>query len=152
LAAIPLAWLFLAPLFWRATGSVLGWYLRRKTDGRRSQILEVMEEEERAFEQKNHGRTAGDDDEWETVEAYAVGSANNGEMGEAEWDGIVGFFHPFWYVSSVTAGLRRLIGQAMLEAEARGFSGLPSERLKKGGQRRSASCILEITTWRRTPS
>ena len=31
----------------------------------------------------------------ESVDAYAVGFAKNGEKGEQEWDGIVGFFHPF---------------------------------------------------------
>jgi alpha-1,2-mannosyltransferase len=99
LAAIPFAWLFLVPLLWRAAGLMLGWYLRRKTDGRRARVLEVIEEDEKAFEQNSQGRSASDDDEWEAVEAYAVSSANNGETGEAEWDGIVGFFHPFWYVA-----------------------------------------------------
>lgn len=90
---LPLTMLLLGPrlVFW--VGSILGSYLRNKTAGRRGQILEMTEKDEAEFE-KNKGRR--DSDEWENVDAYAVGTAGNGEKGQSEWDGIVGFYHPFW--------------------------------------------------------
>lgn len=87
---------YLTPFFMRRVGSALGWYLRRKTEGRRASLLEVMEEDEKAYLEK---QTAGEktlDGDWENVEAYALGSSPNGQTGEKQWDGIVGFFHPFW--------------------------------------------------------
>jgi alpha-1,2-mannosyltransferase len=97
LAIFPLVALFVIPIAWRLVGASLGWYLRKKTDGRRCRILEVMEEDRRAFAESNKEHK-GSDDEWENIDAHAVGTSGNGEKGEKEWDGIVGFFHPFWYV------------------------------------------------------
>jgi hypothetical protein len=90
---IPLTALILGPRIGQAFGQALGWYLRRKTAGRREQILETVEEDEKILE-KEGGRRGSD--EWENVESYTVGTAKNGEKADKEWDGIVGFFHPFW--------------------------------------------------------
>jgi alpha-1,2-mannosyltransferase len=97
LAVLPIAAILILPIAWQAMGIVLGWYLRKKTDGRRHHILEVMEQEEKTFS-ATHPERKGSDDEWENVEAYATGTSGNGEKGQKEWDGIVGFFHPFWSV------------------------------------------------------
>lgn len=78
-----------------AVGRSLGYYLRKKTAGRKAQILEKVEADEKEWVAKAEGRR--DSDEWENVEAYATGTAKNGDKGDKEWDGIVGFFHPFWY-------------------------------------------------------
>ncbi|KAK3371193.1 glycosyltransferase family 4 protein [Lasiosphaeria ovina] len=105
-AVTPLASLFLVPLLWRALGSALGRYLRTKTDGRRGQILELMDADEKKYQDKKNGDQApagqeggggggGEDDGWENVDAYAVGTSQNGDKEEQEWEGIVGFFHPF---------------------------------------------------------
>jgi len=83
-------------LFW--LGSTLGFYLRNKTAGRKAQILEATIQEEEEWEKGGKGKERRHSDEWESVDAYAVGTARNGEKGEQEWDGIVGFFHPFWSV------------------------------------------------------
>jgi alpha-1,2-mannosyltransferase len=69
----PLAILIFAPLFRRAVGALLAWYLRKKTDGRRSHILELIEADEKDF----------------------GGYVPSGKGGDDDWDGIVGFFHPF---------------------------------------------------------
>ncbi|KAH8899717.1 GDP-Man:Man(3)GlcNAc(2)-PP-Dol alpha-1,2-mannosyltransferase [Thozetella sp. PMI_491] len=96
LAFIPVAWFLLGPLLWRGIGTALGWFLRRKTDGRRAQILQVMNDDEEKYQQtKKDQKESGSDDEWEAVDAYAQGTAGNGEKGEKDWEGIVGFFHPF---------------------------------------------------------
>ncbi len=40
-----------------------------------------------------------EDEGWEKVESHAVGTVKNGEKAEGDWEGIVGFFHPFWSAS-----------------------------------------------------
>lgn len=76
-------------------GSWAGWYLRRKAEGRRALIVHSTEEAESSFrdEKKKSGQPT--DDTWENIDSAAVGSSGNGEKGDREWDGIVGFFHPF---------------------------------------------------------
>lgn len=59
----------------------------------------VEKDEERCRKEGGRPKSSSDgDDEWETVDSYALGTSPNGGKGEKEWDGIVGFFHPFWYV------------------------------------------------------
>lgn len=103
-AATPLASILLIPLLWRTIGSILGWYVRRKTEGRRAQIVELMEGDARRHNERTRqpgsattkdSGSGEDSDGWENVDASGVGTASNGEKGEEEWDGIVGFFHPF---------------------------------------------------------
>ncbi|KAK3684236.1 glycosyltransferase family 4 protein [Podospora appendiculata] len=106
LAVTPLVTLFIVPWLWKSLGSLLGWYLRRKTDGRRCHIVELVEADEKAYqaaqkgeeeEEANRKSTSndGDNDGWESIEAHAAGISTNGGKGEKEWDGVVGFFHPF---------------------------------------------------------
>jgi alpha-1,2-mannosyltransferase len=96
IACTPLTIMLLGPKIILRIGSWFGFYLRKKTAGRKAQILDLVEAEEKEFLEEGGERR--DSDEWENVEAYAVGSAKNGEKADKEWDGIVGFFHPFWYV------------------------------------------------------
>lgn len=95
--------LYVYPLLWRTAGSLLGWYLRKKTEGRRCHILELVESDEKEYRENrsNRTRTSGDngeDGEWEKVDTYTTGTSKNGDKGgsDDDWDGIVGFFHPFW--------------------------------------------------------
>jgi alpha-1,2-mannosyltransferase len=100
LCLTPLATFLLFPLLWRAAGAFLGWYLRKKTDGRRCHILELVEADEKKYREirrsSNSSGGAGEDGGWEKVDAYTTGTARNGAQGDDDWDGIVGFFHPFW--------------------------------------------------------
>ncbi len=94
----------LLPLIWRLAGSTLGWYLRQRTERQRQYLLTTTAADEKQFveqqQQQKEAQAGSRDDEdegWETVEAYGAASAGNGETGKAaDWDGIVGFFHPFW--------------------------------------------------------
>ncbi|KAI6708778.1 hypothetical protein PZA11_007761 [Diplocarpon coronariae] len=97
LAMIPLFAMFAAPKMLHWVGSLTGSYLRKKTAGRRAQILEISEKDQKEWDERAaKGEARRDSDEWETVDAYAVGTAKNGQKnGETEWNGIVGFFHPF---------------------------------------------------------
>ncbi|KAK5661458.1 hypothetical protein OQA88_11359 [Cercophora sp. LCS_1] len=96
LVLAPLATVIVFALVWRIVGSSLGWYLRKKTDGRRCHVLDLVEKDEERYRENARQRKAKDgDDEWEKVDAYTAGTSQNGDKGEKEWDGIVGFFHPF---------------------------------------------------------
>lgn len=97
LGCIPLAIVLLGPKLVFYLGGIAGSYLRKKTAGRKAQILELTEKDQAEWEEDRKDRRNSDD--WESVDAYAVGTAKNGEKGEEEWDGIVGFLHPFWFVS-----------------------------------------------------
>lgn len=48
-----------------------------------------------------------DDGECEEVEKHTAGSAKNGGEADDEWEGIIGFFHPFWSVQPL--GIRSSI-------------------------------------------
>lgn len=104
--ALLLCWNFFLPFLFRifshTVGSTLGWYLRKLTEGRRSLIIRATAENEAKFrETKAQGKdngssTASSDDEgWENIDSSILGTAGNGEKGDRDWDGIVGFFHPF---------------------------------------------------------
>ena len=60
-------------------GSLVGWYLRVKTQPRRDKIQDWVQE---------HGLTAG--------KPADKGQGDAIEEGQ-DWRGIIGFFHPFWY-------------------------------------------------------
>ena len=94
LGFLPLAIILLGPKLVYAVGGWVGFYLRSKTAGRKAQILDIVEREEHAWEEDIKERSR-DSEEWDTLEGYG-GSAGNGQTGEQEFDGIVGFFHPFW--------------------------------------------------------
>lgn len=74
-------------------GSAVGYYLKKKTAGRRAQILDLVDADEKEFKAKR-GRRASD--EWENVDSYVGETTKNKAKEDANWDGIVGFFHPFW--------------------------------------------------------
>jgi alpha-1,2-mannosyltransferase len=103
LGFLPLVVVLLGRKLMFGLGNSLGFYLRNKTAGRKAQVLEATLQEEEEWEksgrEKEKARGRRDSDEWESVDAYAVGSAKNGEKADQEWDGIVGFFHPFWYAN-----------------------------------------------------
>lgn len=81
----------------------MGYYLRKKTAGRKAQILELVEKDQADWEKSGkENEERRNSDEWENVEGYAAGTVGNGEKANREWDGIIGFFHPFWYASAVT--------------------------------------------------
>ncbi|KAH8697157.1 putative alpha-1,2-mannosyltransferase [Talaromyces proteolyticus] len=73
----------------------VGWFLKNKTNGRREVILSRVRVEEEEFRSKQSSSTAGPEDEdWERVDSGA-GVANNGEPVGDDWEGVIGFFHPF---------------------------------------------------------
>ncbi|KAI3324000.1 glycosyltransferase family 4 protein [Xylariaceae sp. AK1471] len=85
-------------IFIGTLGSCAGWYLRKKTDGRRALIIRATEEGEASLRDKKkpaNQKSSPTDDDWENIDGATVGTSGNGEKGDREWDGIFGFFHPF---------------------------------------------------------
>lgn len=79
-------------VFSRVVGGVLGWYLRKAASGRRAHLVGLMQiDQDLYWKGKAQARQARGEGS-EEVEA-----ALEGDQG-ADWRGIVGFFHPFWYV------------------------------------------------------
>lgn len=101
----------------------VGFLVRRRTRSRREYVIaraRTEEEEYRAQRPKDSAssRNPADDEDWEKVDssgsggvrpASSSGGSNASGSGESskkggsgtddEWDGILGFFHPFWYGS-----------------------------------------------------
>lgn len=80
----------------RVVGSALGWYLRRASSGRRAHLVSLMQmdQEKQKDERLWVGKPRDSGDEKKKARAAASGSEKPG----ADWRGVVGFFHPFWYV------------------------------------------------------
>lgn len=92
---LPIICVFVLPLVWRQFGRVVGFLLKRKTDGRRSVLVSVMDEENEQNPQGQSDSKSSSSDEWEKIGEEVAASKLNSKG--KEWDGIIGFFHPFWY-------------------------------------------------------
>ncbi|KAK4454937.1 hypothetical protein QBC34DRAFT_391078 [Podospora aff. communis PSN243] len=90
--AYPLLRYLLGPIFVRIVGTILGWYLRKKTAGRRWAINHHAEKDEERYQQEVQNQKAHVKSDKEDVKGQAPGSP---EGNDKDWDGIVGFFHPF---------------------------------------------------------
>ncbi|RCI14166.1 hypothetical protein L249_6078 [Ophiocordyceps polyrhachis-furcata BCC 54312] len=76
--SIPIIAAFFVPFFLRELAFAIGWLLRQRTSGRRSQLVALMTRNDRAYQLENGGRLPG-----------------LGNTYDSGWDGVVGFFHPF---------------------------------------------------------
>ena len=77
-------------------GQTIGWYLRQRTSARRGTILAKVKAEDKDYRSNDRLSPKSDDEDWEKVESYVAGSAKNRDIGADDWEGVVGFFHPFW--------------------------------------------------------
>ncbi|POS86027.1 hypothetical protein EPUL_004386 [Erysiphe pulchra] len=76
------------------TGKFVGDRLSKKSLVKRSKLLQIVAKEEKEWEHTEKRRR--DSDEWENVEAYnTIEKVSSQVIQDTEWDGIVGFFHPF---------------------------------------------------------
>ncbi|KAI1337384.1 hypothetical protein F5Y15DRAFT_418147 [Xylariaceae sp. FL0016] len=94
-----LAWTYVLPalfrMFTHTVGLSAGWYLRKKTEGRRALIIHATRESENVFREKKAAKSDSSDDDWENIDSACAAFSGNGKKGSQDWDGIVGFFHPF---------------------------------------------------------
>ena len=100
LVPVLLALVFL-PKTLRFFAELVGHRLRRSSRTRRELLLARVATETKNFEAE-HQEKSSEDDDWENIGPAAIGSAVNGGKANSEWNGIVGFFHPFWYGLQVT--------------------------------------------------
>ncbi len=83
-------WLFLLG------GRAFGCYLIKKASKRRKALLANAKLEE------NHGiinlrsSARSDDEDWEKVDSEVSRIGIHGEKTDDDWEGIIGFLHPFW--------------------------------------------------------
>ena len=84
------------PAALRFAAELVGQHLRRSSRTRRELLLARVASETRTHE-AGQGKSKKDDDDWEEVGNTPPGSAGKDRKADSEWDGIVGFFHPFWY-------------------------------------------------------
>jgi alpha-1,2-mannosyltransferase len=108
-----------AVLLPKLTGALLGlifrgvgWLIWRRTRSRREYVIaraRSEEEELRAPRTKvsttSLSRNGAEDEDWEKVDSSGPGvqtatssesSSSSGDTSSDNWDGIIGFFHPFW--------------------------------------------------------
>ncbi|KAL8930199.1 MAG: hypothetical protein Q9208_000816 [Pyrenodesmia sp. 3 TL-2023] len=69
--------------------------LARRSRARRTLILARVKVEESQYQLSTRQSPRSDDGEWEKIEKSTVGPNRNGEEAKDEWEGIIGFFHPF---------------------------------------------------------
>lgn len=82
------------PAIVRFLGQRVGHHLRRSSRTRRELLLARVATESKNFKQE---QTEAEDYDWEELASVATdGRAGNRE--DKQWEGIVGFFHPFWYL------------------------------------------------------
>ena len=96
---IPTVPLHLLSLVLRA----VGWATQKRTRSRREYVISRVRADEEEFQSKHHQA----DDDWEKVEdtTSSASSVGSNKSSRNKWDGIVGFFHPFWYVHVFSVAL-----------------------------------------------
>lgn len=76
----------------RFLGAQAGQYLRRSSRTRRELLLARVATESKNFEAEHN---EPEDYDWEEIASVAT-DGKVGSSKDTQWDGIVGFFHPFW--------------------------------------------------------
>lgn len=74
---------------------LVGHRLRQSSGTRRELLLDRVATETNNFEAE-HKEKSKEDDDWEKIVPSPIGSAVKGGKADADWNGIFGFFHPFW--------------------------------------------------------
>lgn len=86
------------PYIVQLVGRLAGWNLRRLTQHRRELLLARVQGEREELEARAKSSSSAVEDEWEKVDKSRSVS-EDGDEGDRKWNGIIGFFHPFWCVS-----------------------------------------------------
>ncbi|KAJ6113636.1 CAZyme family GT4 [Penicillium sp. IBT 18751x] len=104
----------------------VGWLIRRRTRSRREYVIARARSEEeegrtpRATDTTNSGARNQEDEDWEKVDqtggVKTTSSSESGSGEDAEWDGIIGFFHPF---CNAGGGGERVLWEAVRATQKR---------------------------------
>lgn len=90
-----IAVLYLGKWLFAFAGRTAGGHLIRKTKARRKAILVKAKGEEEDHHEQERVAVTPEDPDWVEVESHPGGSATNGGQASEDWEGIVGFLHPF---------------------------------------------------------
>lgn len=71
----------------------IGFFVQRKSKGKREALRSRVQSEAASFSSR---QTAAEDEDWEKVEGYNSESSSGKGTPQSDWEGVVGFFHPFW--------------------------------------------------------
>ena len=87
---------FLLPSLVRFVLRAVGASTRSRTSPRRELLLErANKEEAELVPGHKDGSKTGSDEDWEKIESSPA-SSSNGDRAADQWEGVIGFFHPFW--------------------------------------------------------
>ncbi|CAI6097104.1 unnamed protein product [Clonostachys chloroleuca] len=78
---------FVGPKLARLLGAGLGWILKKKTEGRRALLLSLMNDSDAKLAEQTKDQ--------DVAKEKGTGASKGASERQNEWDGIVGFFHPF---------------------------------------------------------
>lgn len=90
-----IAVLYLGSWLLNLAGRAAGRYLIQRTKARRTAILAKTKSEEEDNHDRERVSGKSEDPDWVEVENQPGGSATNGGQAPEDWEGIVGFLHPF---------------------------------------------------------
>ena len=90
-----IALLYLSRWLVAFAGRALGRHLMRRTNPRRTTILTNCQKEEEDHHEREHVSGNSEDPDWVEVNSHPGGSAINGGQAPDDWEGVVGFLHPF---------------------------------------------------------
>ena len=76
-------------------GKAFGRHLIRRTKASRTAILAKSKREEDGHRERGRISDNAEDPDWVEIESHPGGSATNGGQAAEDWEGIVGFLHPF---------------------------------------------------------
>ncbi len=92
LASILISVIFF-PAIARFVGKQVGHHLRRSSHTRRELLLARVATEFKSYKSEP---SAIEENDWEEITSVAT-DGRVGIQKDQQWEGIVGFFHPFWY-------------------------------------------------------
>lgn len=76
-------------------GRAAGWHLTRRTKTHRREVLSNTKSEQEDHHEKERVSVTSEEPDWVEVESQPGGSATNGAQAPEDWEGVVGFLHPF---------------------------------------------------------
>ncbi|PGH00245.1 hypothetical protein AJ79_08258 [Helicocarpus griseus UAMH5409] len=85
----------LAACVFRFVFRLIGWLVARKYRWKRDLIRARLRADEEEYRYRKAKSQKREDDDWEKVEPDGIGIDANGDAAGDDWDGIIGFFHPF---------------------------------------------------------
>ncbi|OJD13265.1 hypothetical protein AJ78_06260 [Emergomyces pasteurianus Ep9510] len=85
----------LAAYVFRFVFRLIGWLIARKYRWKRDLIRVRIRLEEEEYQSRKTKYVKQEDEDWEKVETSGVGTVSSGNTVEDNWEGMIGFFHPF---------------------------------------------------------